>query len=132
LHPSLLAELDASSGVAFEIDAEPLLAAAVAGDELYEDVTTHPAIAEDIAVLADRELPAERIRATVVAAGGELLRTVKIFDVYEGEQVPAGKRSLALRLEFQAADRTLTDAEVADVRAAVVAALAPIGAELRG
>jgi phenylalanyl-tRNA synthetase beta chain len=132
LHPSLLAGLDATSGVAFEIDAEPLLAAAIAGAELYEDVTTHPAIAEDIAVIADRESPAERIRATVIGAGGELLRAATIFDVYEGEQVPAGKRSLALRLEFQAADRTLTDAEVADARAAIVTALASIGAELRG
>ena len=132
LHPSLLAGLDAGSGVAFELDVEPLLAAAIAGEELYEDVTTHPAIAEDIAVLADRATSAERIRATVIGAGGELLRAATVFDVYEGEQVPAGKRSLALRLEFQAADRTLTDAEVAKVRAAIVAALASIGAELRG
>ena len=68
----------------------------------------------------------------MIGAGGELLRAATVFDVYEGEQVPAGKRSLALRLEFQAADRTLTDAEVAKVRAAIVAALAAIGAELRG
>jgi phenylalanyl-tRNA synthetase beta chain len=95
-------------------------------------VTTKPAVAGDNAVIADRESPAERIRATVIGAGGELLRAATIFDVYEGEQVPAGKRSLALRLEFQAADRTLTDAEVSDARAAIVTALASIGAELRG
>ena len=76
--------------------------------------------------------PRERIRATVVEAGGELLRSATVFDVYEGEQVPEGKRSLALRLEFQAPDRTLTDAEVAEVRAGIVAALESIGAELRG
>ncbi len=132
LHPSLLDDLDARTGVAFELDVEPLLAASVAGEEFYEDVTTHPAIAEDIAVLAERELSSERIRSTVIDAGGDLLRSATVFDVYEGEQVPAGKRSLALRLEFQATDRTLTDAEVAEVRSGVVAALASIGAELRG
>ncbi len=132
LHPALLADLDARSGVAFEIDIEPLLASAGAGEELYEDVTTFPAVAEDIAVVADSGLGSEEIRATIVAAGGALLGGATVFDVYEGEQVPEGKRSLALRLEFRAPDRTLTDAEVAAVRTEIVAALEEIGAELRG
>jgi phenylalanyl-tRNA synthetase beta chain len=119
-------------GVGFEIDVEPLIAVATAGLELYDDVTTHPAVAEDMAILAAREVPAERIRATVAAAGGDLLTDVTVFDVYEGEQVPAGMRSLALRLEFRAPDRTLTDAEVADLRPAIIEALSGIGAELRG
>ena len=63
---------------------------------------------------------------------GSCSRSARIFDVYEGEQVGEGKRSLALRLEFRAADRTLTDAEVAERREAIVAALAAIGAALRG
>ncbi|MFN8113669.1 MAG: phenylalanine--tRNA ligase subunit beta [Solirubrobacterales bacterium] len=132
LHPDILGAIDARSGAAFELDAEPLIAAATTGDERYEDVTTHPAVAEDIAVVADAGLGAERIRATIVEAGGSLLGSATVFDVYEGEQVPAGKRSLALRLEFRAPDRTLTDAEVAEVRAGIVSALEGIGAELRG
>ena len=110
-----------------------MLDAAVAGRELYEDVTSHPAIAEDIAVIADRDVPAQtdprddRRRPAASCCGRS-----SVFDVYEGEQVPEGKRSLALRLEFRAPDRTLTDAEVAEVRSEVVAALASIGAELRG
>jgi phenylalanyl-tRNA synthetase beta chain len=132
LHPALLGELDAKAGAAFEIDLEPLLAVAVAGDEVYEDVTTYPAVAEDIAVIADRDLAAERIRGTIVTAGGDLLADAAVFDVYEGEPIPEGKRSLALRLEFRAPDRTLTDAEVASVREEIVSALEEIGAELRG
>jgi len=132
LHPALLAELGARSGAAFEIDLEPLLEGAGAGAEVYEDVTTHPAVAEDIAVVADGDLGAERVRETIIDAGGELLAEAAIFDVYEGDQVPEGKRSLALRLLFRAPDRTLTDAEVAAVRERIVAALAAIGAELRG
>ena len=132
LHPAVLGALDARTGAAFEIDLEPLLKRAVSGEEVYEDVTTYPAVAEDIAVVADRDLSAERVRSTVLGAGGRLLGGAEVFDVYEGEQVPDGKRSLALRLEFRAPDRTLTDAEVATVRAEIVAALEGIGADLRG
>lgn len=132
LHPSLLDGLDARAGVAFEIELAPLLASASVGDETFEDVTTYPAVGEDIAVVAAADLPAAEIIATVRAAGGELLRAVEVFDVYEGEQVGAGMRSLALRLEFRAPDRTLTDAEVAPLRAAIVDALGGIGASLRG
>ena len=66
-------------------------------------------------------------------AGGALLRRAEVFDVYEGAQVGEGRRSLALRLEFRAADRTLTDEEVAERRAKIVAAL-PSGSagRLRG
>ena len=63
-----------------------------------------------------RRSPAARVRDAVLAGGGELLRSAEVFDLYEGEQVGEGRKSLALRLEFRAADRTLTDEEVAGVR----------------
>ncbi len=132
LHPSVLAALGVEAAAGFEIDVAPLLAAAAVGEESFEDVTTYPALGEDLAVVADAELPAGRVVAAVEEAGGELLRSVGVFDVYSGEQVGAGKRSLALRLEFRAPDRTLTDADVAPLRAAIVAALERIGATLRG
>jgi phenylalanyl-tRNA synthetase beta chain len=132
LHPQLLARVGARAGAAFELDVDPLLARSTAGEELYEDVTTHPAVAEDIAVVADSGLEAGAIRAAVLEAGGELLGSAEVFDVYAGEQVPEGKRSLALRLEFRAGDRTLTDAEVEPLRERIVAALEDMGAQLRG
>lgn len=132
LHPQLLERIGARSGAAFELDVEPLLAGSGAGEERYEDVTTHPAIAEDIAVLSGPDLDAGTIRAAVLEAGGALLESAEVFDVYTGEQVPAGKRSLALRLEFRAPDRTLTDAEVEPLRSRIVVALERIGAQLRG
>ena len=67
----------------------------------------------------------------MLAGGGELLRGATIFDLYRGEQVGEGRKSLALRLEFRAADRTLTDAEVAERREAIKEALAGIGGALR-
>lgn len=132
LHPSILRELGATSGVAFEVDVAPLIADASVGTESFEDVTTFPALGEDLAVVAEAGVPAERVVGIVSDAGGELLRSVRVFDVYEGEQVGAGKRSLALRLVFRAADRTLTDADVAPLRAKIVDALGGIGASLRG
>ena len=132
LHPSLTTDLGVDAAVAFEIDVAPLLAAAAVGGESFEDVTTFPALGEDLAVVADAALPAGRVVAVVAAAGGELLRSVRVFDVYSGEQVGAGKRSLALRLEFRAPDRTLTDADVVPLRERIVAALGEIGATLRG
>ena len=63
--------------------------------------------------------------------GGELLRSAEVFDLYRGEQVGEGRKSLALRLEFRAADRTLTDEEVAGLREAIEAALEEIGGSLR-
>ncbi len=66
------------------------------------------------------------------AAGGELLEEARVFDVYAGEQVGEGRRSLALALSFRALERTLTDEDVEPLRARIVAALREIGGELRG
>ena len=132
VHPRLCAQLDLPIAVAFEIDLAPVLSAATAGVETYEDVTSFPPVVEDIAVVAPIERSASEVRAAVLEAGGELLREARVFDVYEGEQVPEGQRSLALRLTFAAPDRTLTDEEVADRRGAIVAALGDLGGSLRG
>jgi phenylalanyl-tRNA synthetase beta chain len=76
-------------------------------------------------------VPAASVRRAVTEGGGELLRSAAVFDLYRGEQVGDGRKSLALRLEFRAPDRTLTDAEVTERRDAIKAALAGIGGSLR-
>jgi phenylalanyl-tRNA synthetase beta chain len=131
LHPLVCRAWDLEAAVGFELDLAALVAAATAGEETYEDVTTFPASYQDIAVLVPAELPAADLRATVLAAGGELLQAADVFDLYEGEQVGEGRKSLALRLEFRAPDRTLTDDEVSERRAAIEAALEKIGGSLR-
>jgi phenylalanyl-tRNA synthetase beta chain len=132
LHPLVASawELDAGA-VAFELDAAPLFAAAEAGEEAYEDVTTFPAATRDLAVVVPVEVPAARVRATMLEAGGELLRAAAVFDLFEGEQLGEGRKSLALALEWRAPDRTLTDEDVSAGRDAIVAALASIGGSLR-
>ena len=132
LHPGVLKRIGSPAAAAFELDAGPLLSAATVGIETYRDVTSHPGIGEDIAVVADRSIPAAEIKQVVLEAGGELLHDASVFDVYEGEQVGPGRRSLALRLDFRAPDRTLSDSDVAPLREAIVTALDGIGASLRG
>jgi phenylalanyl-tRNA synthetase beta chain len=131
LHPLVCRAWDIEAAVGFEVDLAPLVAVATAGEEAFEDVTSYPAVNQDIAVVVPVEVAAEQVRGAVLAAGGELLRAAAVFDLYEGEQVGAGKKSLALRLEFRAPDRTLTDEEVAAQRSAIEAELAKIGGSLR-
>ena len=91
-----------------------------------------PAVREDLAVVVADSVAAGDVIATVRAAGGPDLELVELFDVYSGEQVGPGRVSLALHLEFRAADRTLTDDAVSARRAAIATALAERhGGELR-
>jgi phenylalanyl-tRNA synthetase beta chain len=132
VHPLACRAWDIEAAVAFEVDLAALIAAASAGEEAYEDVTSFPAVNQDIAVVVPGEIAAEQVRNAVLAGGGELLRTAVVFDLYAGEQLGEGRKSLALRLEFRAPDRTLTDAEVGELRASVEAELTKIGGALRG
>jgi phenylalanyl-tRNA synthetase beta chain len=132
VHPLVCREWDLEGATAFEIGLAELVAASPLGRETYEDVTTYPAVYQDLAIVVDEGVPAARVRAAVMEGGGELLRSAHVFDLYRGEQIGRGKKSLALRLEFRAPDRTLTDADVAERRGAIETALAEIGASLRG
>jgi phenylalanyl-tRNA synthetase beta chain len=131
LHPLVSRSWDLEAAVAFEVDLAPLVTAASAGQETFEDVATFPAVLQDLAVVVPGAVAAEDVRGTVLGAGGELLQAADVFDLYEGEQVGEGRKSLALRLEFRAPDRTLTDDEVSEQRAAIEAALEKIGGSLR-
>jgi phenylalanyl-tRNA synthetase beta chain len=131
LHPRVAARWDLPAAAAFELDLAPLVAAARVGTERFEDVTTFPALFQDVAVVVPEGVPAAQLREAVLAAGGELLRSARVFDLYHGEQVGAGRKSIALRLEFRGADRTLTDEEVAPIRDAIRNAVDRLGGALR-
>jgi phenylalanyl-tRNA synthetase beta chain len=131
VHPLVCRTWNLDAAVAFEIDAAPLIAAANLGEESYEDVTTFPSVYQDLAVVVPAQTPASEVRAAVLDGGGQLLRAAEVFDLYEGEQVGADRKSLALNLEFRATDRTLTDDEVAGLREAIKARLGELGGSLR-
>ena len=78
----------------------------------YQRISRFPAALQDMALMVDVDIPAQTVEETLRAAGGDLLRHVELFDLYQGEQIPAGKKSLAYALTFQADDRSLTEDEV--------------------
>ena len=127
LHPDLLEE---TWGV-FELDLEALLAAS--RDPIqYEDVVTFPAVKQDLAFIVDESVAAGDLIAAAREAAGPELRDLRVFDVYRGEQVGPGKKSIALAAAFQSPERTLSDEDAAAIRRRVVQALSKqYGAELR-
>ncbi len=131
VHPLVCRDWDLEAASAFEVELAVLVGAATAGDEEFEDVTTFPAVYQDFAVVIPDQIAAATVRAAILTGGGELLRSARVFDLYEGEQLEPGHKSLALRLEFRAPDRTLTDDEVAASRGTIEAELKEIGGTLR-
>ncbi len=131
IHPEVAAAWDLEAAAAFELDLDAALAGAPE-PATYADVTSFPEIRQDLAVVVAEDVAAERVLAIARATGGPELERAEVFDVYRGPQAGEGRVSLALRLAFRAADRTLTDAEAAERRAAILAALsAEVGAEPR-
>jgi phenylalanyl-tRNA synthetase beta chain len=133
LHPLVARDwdLDGRPVAGFELDVDALAVLAVEAPGGFRDVTSFPAVLQDIAVVVPEAVPAGRVQEAVAAGGGDLLRSARVFDLFRGEQLGEGRKSLALRLEFRAPDRTLTDEEVAGRRAAIEQALAEIGGSLR-
>ncbi|MEN8241404.1 MAG: phenylalanine--tRNA ligase subunit beta [Chloroflexota bacterium] len=119
----------------------PVLAAFFYLNKLFEvtpmlhdvsTVSTYPPVLEDIALVVDADLPAAQVEAMIAQTGGKALTKVSLFDVYQGEQIGKGKKSLAYSLTYQAEDRTLTDKEVAKLRKKIIGRLErEMGAQLR-
>jgi phenylalanyl-tRNA synthetase beta chain len=96
----------------------------------YEPISRFPSVEEDLALVVDKDLPAERVRSEIV--GHPLVVSAGLFDEYVGDPVPVGKRSLAFSVSYQAKDRTLTEKEISRARKKIVDRLRrEIGAELR-
>jgi phenylalanyl-tRNA synthetase beta chain len=123
LHPEVAAQWGVEEPIgAFELDLD--LAEEVLSTPLYADVTSFPEIREDLAVIVSDTVTADEVIAVARRAAGPLLTAAEVFDVYrDAERIGAGNVSLALRLHFRAADRTLTDEEVAGRRRRIVKAL---------
>jgi phenylalanyl-tRNA synthetase beta chain len=127
LHPTLL---EGTWG-AFELDLD-VLAQGAPPVVAFEEVSPYPDVRQDLAFVVEAEVPAAELLSEIREAAGELLRELEVFDEYRGPQTGEGKRSLAFRLSFGSLERTLTDDDVAPLRAAIVDALASrFGAVLR-
>jgi phenylalanyl-tRNA synthetase beta chain len=136
-----LGELHPLVREAFDLPAQPVCALEFDLDGLLEgwgaprtmaSISVHPPVYEDLAVVVEENVPAVRVRDLIAQAGAPLVRSVVLFDVYQGEQVGTGRKSLAYRLTYQADDSTLSDQEVTKLRARIVRRLEQeLGAVLR-
>ena len=115
-----------------ELNVAHLLGAPRRPDEA-QPVSRFPSSDIDLAFVVDETVPAARVEAALLAASGELCESVELFDVYRGPGVEEGRRSLAYRLRLCSLERTLTDAEVAEVRQRCIDTVeAALSASLRG
>jgi phenylalanyl-tRNA synthetase beta chain len=129
--PEVLEAFDIAERVAvLELDLGPVLAREPK-PAVWRPTGRHPSSDLDLAFALPDDVPAEKLEKAIRQGAGALLVDLGLFDVYRGAGVGDGRRSLAYRLRLQAADRNLTDADVADVRAKVTTATSKLGAELR-
>lgn len=109
------------------------IADAVPSRRRFQPLPKYPAVKRDLAILVDRRVLHGEVEETIRRSGGRLLESVKLFDVFEGEQLGSGKKSLAYALEFRSPDRTLQDREVDEAVQSIARALgSAMGATLRG
>ena len=134
IHPMAAEAFEAQAPiVAFELDLDALIKAARPARD-YVDVPVFPAVTMDVAFVVDEEVTHEKLSRCIGSAGGKLLSSAQLFDVYRDEKrVGAGKKSMAYALEYRAADRTLTTEEVDKQHARLIKKVCgATGAEVRG
>jgi phenylalanyl-tRNA synthetase beta chain len=134
LHPKVAEAFDLA-GKAVQVAEIDLAAlrASLPPRHAFTSVSRFPPASRDVAVIVEQSTPAERVEAEIRAAGGTLLREVHLFDLYQGDSIPAGTKSLAYALRYQADDRTLTDKDVEKAHKGVESRLRHVlGAKIRG
>ena len=97
----------------------------------YKPLPKYPAVERDFAMLCDADIPVGDLEKAIISGGGRLLEKVELFDVYQGAQIPDGKKSVAYSVWLRSAEGTLTDAQIDDVSNKIIAKLEKLGAELR-
>jgi phenylalanyl-tRNA synthetase beta chain len=124
IHPLVKAglEVNESALLAADLDVEAMIACIPERYD-FEPLPVYPPVLEDLAIVVEDQLPAARVEQTIQKAGGEIVTAMQLFDVYRGEAIGQGKKSLAYAITYQAPDRTLTDNEVAMVRQQIIQSL---------
>jgi phenylalanyl-tRNA synthetase beta chain len=122
VHPTVQKELDLKDTYVFELSFKKIAEAEVEPIS-YESIPRFPSITRDIALVVEKKTVAGDLVEIIREAGGALLKEVHIFDLYEGEHMEAGKKSLAYTLKYFAPERTLTDEEVTKTHEKVLKAV---------
>ncbi|AEW65105.1 TPA: phenylalanine--tRNA ligase subunit beta [Staphylococcus aureus] len=130
LHPTLAADNDLKRTYVFELNFDALMAVSV-GYINYQPIPRFPGMSRDIALEVDQNIPAADLLSTIHAHGGNILKDTLVFDVYQGEHLEKGKKSIAIRLNYLDTEETLTDERVSKVQAEIEVALIEQGAVIR-
>lgn len=130
LHPTLAADNDLKRTYVFELNFDALMAVSV-GYINYQPIPRFPGMSRDIALEVDQNIPAADLLSTIHAHGGNILKDTLVFDVYQGEHLEKGKKSIAIRLNYLDTEETLTDERVSKVQSEIEAALIEHGAVIR-
>lgn len=132
LHPSVQKDLDLKDTYVFELSLKAVLGVETEALQ-YQSIPRYPSITRDIALVVNRETVSGTLKDIIVKAGSPLLKEAYVFDLYEGDKMEEGKKSIAFSLKYVDPERTLTDEEVTKVHARVLEALKEqAGAVLRG
>lgn len=119
IHPSLAKEMDLTDTYVFDLDFE-FIRSTFKKETIYHSIPKYPSVTRDIAFIVDQDVLAGDIKGTILENGASLVKKVEIFDVYSGEHLPDGKKSIAYSLHFQHQDKTLTDEEVEELYEKIV------------
>ncbi|EZR47672.1 TPA: phenylalanine--tRNA ligase subunit beta [Staphylococcus aureus] len=130
LHPTLAADNDLKRTYVFELNFDALMAVSV-GYINYQPIPRFPGMSRDIALEVNQNIPAADLLSTIHAHGGNILKDTLVIDVYQGEHLEKGKKSIAIRLNYLDTEETLTDERVSKVQAEIEAALIEQGAVIR-
>lgn len=130
LHPTLAADNDLKRTYVFELNFDVLMSVPV-GYINYQPIPRFPGMSRDIAMEVDQNIPAADLLATIHEHGGKILQDTLVFDVYQGDHLEKGKKSIAIRLNYLDTEETLTDERVSKVQDKIEAALIEQGAVIR-
>jgi phenylalanyl-tRNA synthetase beta chain len=121
LHPLVHEQYDFSPNPVLAADLNLDLLISLIPDQFeVQSVPSYPPVLEDLAIVVDEKIPAERVAEVIRLGGGRILTNLTLFDIYRSEQIGEGKKSLAYSLTYQSPEKTLTDNDVAQVRQRII------------
>ena len=131
VHPSVCDSYDIGTRVYVAVMDMPYIVKRATFDRKYEGIAKYPAVSRDISMVVPQNVLAGQIEAMIEQRGGKLLESCKLFDIYEGEQIREGFKSVAYSVTFRAKDRTLEESDVSGAMKKILNGLESMGIELR-
>ncbi len=131
VHPKVAENYDISTRVYVAVIDMPCIVEKATFDRRYEGIAKYPAVTRDISMVVPKDVLVGQIEAVIAQRGGKILESYALFDIYEGEQIRAGFKSVAYTITFRAKDRTLADADITAAMKKILNGLEGLGIELR-